>query len=260
MASYPTTARTFASLSNGAVIQATDVGDARDEIAAIEDGLLNGTARLNSSNSTVATLSVVGGSTLAGALTVAGGSTLASLSVSGGSTVGTLNAGNSTMANLVVTGTLTATLLQTPTAVRLTHSVKTEVADNAWTGLNWDTELEDGSSMHSTTTNSSRITFAGSTGLYAVGASLEWSVTGLNGHRVVRFRVNDSSGVAGQGQLVSNAAAAVLPWSLTTLLRVADVTDYVTLLVLSNTGSTASIAPNSTAYGGPLFWAYKVSS
>ena len=66
MASFPTTAKTFASRSNGQTIDAAHVGDLQDEVAAIEDGYLTGTARLNSSNSTVANLSVTGGSTFTG--------------------------------------------------------------------------------------------------------------------------------------------------------------------------------------------------
>lgn len=105
MASYPTTNKTFATRSNGQVIDASHVNDLQDEVAAIEDGLLNGTARLNSSNSTVANLSVLGGSTL-GTLSVSGGSTFASLRVTSTASF----ASSVTFAgNVTVTGTLTAT-------------------------------------------------------------------------------------------------------------------------------------------------------
>lgn len=65
MASFPTSAKTFATRSNGQIIDGSHVQDLQDEVAALEDGYLNGAARLNSSNSTVANLSVVGGSTVA---------------------------------------------------------------------------------------------------------------------------------------------------------------------------------------------------
>lgn len=64
-AAYPGAVKTFATRNNGDVIQATHVGDLQDEVTAIEDGLLNGKAPLNSSNSTLANLSVLGGSTFA---------------------------------------------------------------------------------------------------------------------------------------------------------------------------------------------------
>ena len=63
MASYPGSVKTFTTKNTGDVVQASHINDAQDEINAMEAGLLNGTARLNSSNSTVATLSVTGGST-----------------------------------------------------------------------------------------------------------------------------------------------------------------------------------------------------
>ncbi len=92
MPSYPTAVKSFVSRSAGDTIQPAHVNDIQDEVNAIEDGLLNGTAPLNSSRSTLATLSV------------AGGSTLASLVVSGGSTLAALVATNSTLANLSVSG------------------------------------------------------------------------------------------------------------------------------------------------------------
>lgn len=76
MASFPDTVKSFASRSNGQVIDAAHVGDLQDEVNAIEDGYLNGTARLNSSNSTIANLSVAGGSTFTGAVSFSTGVTL----------------------------------------------------------------------------------------------------------------------------------------------------------------------------------------
>lgn len=67
-ASYPNSVKSFTSKNTGDVIQPADVNDVQDELAAIEGGLLQGTARLNSSNSTVANLSVSGGSTFAGSV------------------------------------------------------------------------------------------------------------------------------------------------------------------------------------------------
>jgi len=63
MASFPGSVKTFASRSNGQAIDATHINDLQDEVTALEDGYLNATARLNSSHSTVAALSVAGGST-----------------------------------------------------------------------------------------------------------------------------------------------------------------------------------------------------
>ena len=73
-ASYPTSVKTWTALVDGADYpQADDLNTIYDEITAIEGGIRNGTAPLNSSASTVVSLSVSGGSTLA-TLSVAGGS------------------------------------------------------------------------------------------------------------------------------------------------------------------------------------------
>src|SRR3990167_5149863 len=75
MPSYPTSVFAPTNKSAGQTIQHTHVNDLQDEVVAIEGGLRNGTAPLNSSGSTVATLSVAGGSTFAGTMQVTGGST-----------------------------------------------------------------------------------------------------------------------------------------------------------------------------------------
>lgn len=79
-ASYPSAVKTFTTKNTNDVIQAAHINDLQDEVNAIEAGLLQGTAPLNSSNSTVANLSVGGGSTL-------GNATMQSIQNSGGSTL-----------------------------------------------------------------------------------------------------------------------------------------------------------------------------
>lgn len=61
MANYPGSVSSFGSVSAGNTIQPADVNDLRREVEAIEAGLLNGTARLNSSATSVVSLSVTGG-------------------------------------------------------------------------------------------------------------------------------------------------------------------------------------------------------
>lgn len=63
MASYPASVKTFTTKSDGAgnKIFASHINDLQDEVNAIESGLLNGTAPLNSSNATVNTLTVSSG-------------------------------------------------------------------------------------------------------------------------------------------------------------------------------------------------------
>lgn len=64
MANFPTSVFSPATKSNGQVVDASHINDLQAEVTAIEDGYLNGTARLNSSNSTLASLTVTGSVTL----------------------------------------------------------------------------------------------------------------------------------------------------------------------------------------------------
>lgn len=96
MASYPGSVKTFSNRSAGQTIEPSHVNDLQDEVNAIEAGLLNGTAPLNSSNSTVVALSVSGASTFTGAMALRGGLLL------GGQTI-TLSTGDNN--NLVIAST-----------------------------------------------------------------------------------------------------------------------------------------------------------
>jgi hypothetical protein len=55
-ASYPGAVKTFSNRASGHTIEAAHINDLQDEVTAIEDGLLNGTAPLTSSNASVALL------------------------------------------------------------------------------------------------------------------------------------------------------------------------------------------------------------
>ena len=92
-ASYPVAVKTFTTKNPGDTIQPGHINDLQDEVAAIESGLLAGTSPLQSSNSTVA------------ALTVSGGSTLATLQVNGNSTIaGTLTVNKIISTSIVAAG------------------------------------------------------------------------------------------------------------------------------------------------------------
>src|SRR5687767_13838496 len=80
MASYPDSVKSFTTKNPGQTIASAFVNDLQDEVNAIEAGIRNGTAPLNSSRSTVATLTVTGGSTL-NSLNVDGGSTFGAVGV-----------------------------------------------------------------------------------------------------------------------------------------------------------------------------------
>ena len=216
---YPTSAITFSNKNAGDVIQPSHVNTLQDEVAAIEAGLLNATAPLNSSNSTVANLSVTGGSTFTGAAVFSGSVTLPRLP-----------------------------------CCRLTHSAVTAIASSqTWVGLNWDTEVYDSTGLHSTATNSSRINLT-SSGLWVIGASL--AVPGnvfVDGE--IGLRVNDDVSLGGN---ISHAETS-LQYSVaaTGQLLATSTTDYVTVRVQSQK-STGNLSSHSTTYA-MTFWAHRVS-
>jgi hypothetical protein len=90
MASFPGAVKTFTTKNPDDTIQPSHIDDLQDEVNAIEDGYLNGSARLNSSNSTLRALSVTAGSTFAGATQFNGPLTVnSSVTLNAGGSVGT---------------------------------------------------------------------------------------------------------------------------------------------------------------------------
>ncbi len=76
MPSYPTSAKVFTTKNTNDVVQASHVNDLQDEVAAIESGLLSGTAPIVSSHASVAGLQVTGGSTFTGNILVTSSATI----------------------------------------------------------------------------------------------------------------------------------------------------------------------------------------
>ena len=179
-ASYPTGVKTFTTRSAGQTIQPSHINDLQDEVSAIEAGLLSGAAPLNSSNSTLANLSVLGGSTLA------------TLQVNGNSTI----AGTLTVQTIVSTS---LTSVGVTSAVRVSASTFVQYANaSSYTRLGLDTKEYDlGSEFDSTT-----FTFTPkSSGYYSITARFR-DLTNAIGIVYAGLFVNDS--------LVCNGAASAI--------------------------------------------------
>lgn len=134
MASFPDSIFSPASKNTGDTIQASHVTDLDSEVVAIEGGLRNGTAPLNSSNSTFTALSVSGNSTLTGSVTC-------------------------------------SSLLTVPAQPRC-HVLSTAavvVSTTVFTAFTFESQEFNVGSMHSTSANSSRVTI-GSSGTYLIAA------------------------------------------------------------------------------------------
>jgi hypothetical protein len=186
MADFPNSVHTFTPFSNGALSDAAQVTDIYGEVEAIADGYLNGKARLNSSNSTVANLSVTGGSTF-NAVTL-GASTVTTLQVSGLSTfagVVTLSSGAT-----VSSGVIRQPSLPMWNVYRSTHIAMGSGSSN---GVAFDVQdFVRGSIEHSTAANSSRVTI-NTTGVYHLSASAIAEATAGNPVVKLHVRMNDAT-------------------------------------------------------------------
>ena len=188
MAAYPDSVKSFTTKLDGAgnTINAAYVNDLQDEVTAIEGGLLNGTARLQSSNASVARLSVTNGSTL-NTLQVGGGSTFAgTLSVAGGSTF-----------------TIRPVAPPPDCALVFLQSTVT-IGSSALSTVSWNEQsILTNSSAHSTTTNPARLT-PQSTGVYRFGAQIGFAA--VSAQR--RVRIQDSTGDLVAEQTLPASAAS----------------------------------------------------
>ena len=156
MPSYPTSVKSFTTKNAGDSILAAHVNDIQDEVNAIEAGLLNATAPLNSSNSTVANLVVTN------ALQVSSNSTFAQRPV--------MPPPNVALVYLDSTGALGSSASSTL----------------AWTAESFVSN----SSMHSTGTNPERL-IPQTTGLYQVTCQVGFNAASSGVHQIV---LDDSTG------------------------------------------------------------------
>lgn len=249
------------------------MNDVQAEITAVEDALKNGIQHALTVNGTL-TVSTGGMTVSTGSVNIGGPSSLASLNVNGGSTLAglhvtstaTFDSSVTVSGNLTVSGALTVgSLSQTIPAVRLSLASDLQLAVVTEMSPNWTVQDFSVGGMHSTTTNSSRITFAHSTGLYAVGVTIGLPNSGTVGaSRRVRLRYNDTTplgAVTGEGV----SSLTVVAISLTDTVRAASTTDYVTVRfayfddALSTSRLISGVGGSASSLVTTTFWAYKVS-
>lgn len=210
MPNFPTSVFTPPTRSAGQTIGSAHVNDIQDEINAIEGGYINGTAPLNSSNSTLANLSVTGNSTVTGSMTVS--------------------------SNVTISGRLTQ-----DTPVAIVKNLGAAIANNVDTYLTFtQQDFVSTSVMHSTATNPGRLLAAASSGVYEISGSVRWNTFSTAGARRVFLRVNGTDTI---GSVLGPGSPAndVIDQNLSVLYRLASTTDYVELGVSHNSGSTGSV-------------------
>lgn len=273
MATYPTGVFAPTSKNAGDTIQPSHINDVQAEITAVEDALKNGIAHgLTIGGAT--TISTGGLTVSTGSVNITAPSSLATLNVTGGSTLASLHVASTasfdssvTVASMTVTGALTVgTLTQSIPSVRLSLAADLQFTSGTELSPNWTVQEWTVGGMHSTTTNSSRITFAHSTGLYVVGAVCATPIVGTDGvTRRLRLRFNDTSPLGAVNESGVSSLAAIDALSVTDTVRATSTTDYVTVRYLCNeaAGSTRRILSgaggSASSLAATAFWAYKVS-
>lgn len=239
MASYPNAVKSFTNKNAGDTIQPAHINDLQDEIAALEDGLLNGTAPLNSSRITApaaqisnATISSLTVSVMSISNLQTTASTTASLNVTTGSTMAALNVtGMSSLADLQVAAAAPA--------VRVSNSANIAVGDASTTRLTFNTDVfASTSGMHSTATNPGRL-IATSSGIYCITGTVTWAPNS-SGLRQARILINGSSFATIQ-TLPSASGTFNTDQNITTIYRFASSGSYAELEVYQNSGGSLNV-------------------
>jgi len=248
-AQFPNAVKTFTTKNSGDTLQPADINDLQDEVNAIEDGYLNGKAGLNSSNSTLANLSVTGKSTFTGTVQVGGNSTFA-----GAVQIG----GNCTVVGALTVGSLTFSSVVTADAQPRCKVVKTStqsVPNNTWTALTYQAQDFNVGSIHSTAVQPTRITIQ-STGIWMFGATVASTLNGQSGF--VSLRKNGATFVAARVKFIGNSSLTEA-YHTTTIEQMTSTGDYMECVVLQNTGGALEFGTvSSSRVDMPDFWGVKL--
>ena len=198
---YPTSVYSAATKNSGDTVQAAHVNVLDAEVTAIEQGLITGPISLP--NSTVANLSVTGGSTFTGAV--------------------------------VFNGAVTITA--PPDACRLELATATEVPSGSTIVIAWDRPVfKTNSSMHSSAVNADRVT-PQSSGVYAFVCEGRFRT---EAGRDVQLQVEDSSGGLLASVVVeSSGAQSVVAAGLKYFDSVSGSTQWVRVVAFNGTSTNS---------------------
>jgi len=198
---YPTSVFAPASRSNGQTIDAAHTNDLQDEVAAVENALL--------------------------------GTITHSVNITGASTLATLQCAGSTFSVRPVT--------PPPEALRVTIDSTLAVASGGTsTGINWlASAYLTNSSMHSTGTNSSRLT-PQSTGVYVITAEVRFTFNS-SGYRRIQIR-DSSQGVIGGVLGFPSTVDAGMVMQASAYKRFDELGGYVMVAVEQDGASTLSLS------------------
>ncbi len=137
-------------------------------------------------------------------------------------------------------------------AARVYNSADLSISDSAWTALTFDSETFDDGGLHSTASNTGRLT-APEAGLYAIGCVAAFA-TNTSGYRAIRIRKNGSATLAQWNQTPVSGTWTLLEGA--TLIKL-SAGDYVEVEVYQNSGG--SLAVKTTSDLTPLFWMARIA-
>jgi hypothetical protein len=136
--------------------------------------------------------------------------------------------------------------------VILTQGVAQAIANTTFTALTWDTEVRDNDAVHSTVTNTSRMTVV-TAGWYRVSGTCGWAGS-ATGQRLSRWAVN-GTGVEGTEIAFSSALSTTSAVPAVTADFFLNAGDFVELFVWQNTGGSLNTNIGSTTKSrAQLLW------
>lgn len=139
---------------------------------------------------------------------------------------------------------------------RVYNSIDLSIADNTETDVTFDSERFDTAGLHSTSSNTERLT-AQADGYYHIGGSVQWASSVL-GTRAVGIRYNGTGNYITLAH-ASNMTAASLGRRNVDAVYYLNAGDYVTLTVYHTVGGGTPTNLVSVANHSPEFWMYRVA-
>lgn len=141
-------------------------------------------------------------------------------------------------------------------SVRAYHTVSQSIPNAAATALLFNSERWDTDSMHSTSSQTSRITF-NTAGVYVIGGCVAWDMNNpYVGLRSLRIRLNGTTDVLIDDRYSGTSANGIqIHHSVETVWRVAA-GDYVELVAYQSAGGGLSVLVSNAS--SPEFWASRM--
>ena len=132
--------------------------------------------------------------------------------------------------------------------VTVTRSAGQVLSTGVNTAITWDTESVDTDGIHSTSSNTSRLTVpAGLAGMWAIGYVIEWSSPAAAGQRVCWVSINGATGTRLAYSASPTVATTDTPALTGFCLLPLAVGDYVEVYGFQNSGASASAATSANS-------------